>query len=109
MVAIAGCYNGTLEAGEKALRPLRAFEPPVADHITPTLYCQVQTLLDAATVRGRRYYMKSNMTQGISDDAIDTLIERLATIPSPFSFVFFQQLGNAANVRRVGWIRRQTK
>ena len=41
--------------------------------------------------------MKSNMMQGISDDAIDTLVERFATIPSPLSFVFFQQLGNAAN------------
>jgi hypothetical protein len=60
-------------------------------------YCQVQTLLDAATVRGRRYYTKSNMMRQISDDAIDTLIERFATIPSPLSFVFFQQLGNAAN------------
>jgi FAD/FMN-containing dehydrogenase len=97
VVAIAVCYNGGLEAGEKVLRPLRAFGPPLADHINPMPYCQVQTLLDAATVRGRRYYMKSNMMQGISDDAIDTLIERFATIPSPFSFVFFQQLGNAAN------------
>jgi hypothetical protein len=60
-------------------------------------YRQVQILLDAATVRGRRYYMKSNMMQGISDGAIDTLVERFATIPSPHSFVFFQQLGNAVN------------
>jgi FAD/FMN-containing dehydrogenase len=59
-------------------------------------YCQVQTLLDAAAVRGRRYYIKSNLMQRISDGAIDTLIERFATIPSPLSFVFFQQLGNAA-------------
>ena len=63
-------------------------------------YRQVQTLLDAATVRGRRYYSKSNLIRQISDGAIDTLIERFATIPSPLSIVYFQQLGNAAN--RVG-------
>jgi FAD/FMN-containing dehydrogenase len=97
VAAIAVCYNGSLEAGEKVLRPLRTFGPPLADHISPMPYRQVQTLLDAATVRGRRYYMKSNMMQGISDGAIDTLVERFATIPSPHSFVFFQQLGNAAN------------
>jgi FAD/FMN-containing dehydrogenase len=97
VVAIAVCCNGSFEAGEKVLRPLRAFGPPLADHISTMPYCQVQTLLDAATVRGRRYYMKSNMMQGISDDAIDTLVERFRIIPSPFSFVFFQQLGNAAN------------
>jgi FAD/FMN-containing dehydrogenase len=60
-------------------------------------YRQVQTLLDAATVRGRRYYTKSNMMRQISDSAIDILNERFTTIPSPLSFVFFQQLGNAAN------------
>jgi hypothetical protein len=38
--------------------------------------------------------------QSISDDAIDTLIARFATVPSPLTLVFFQQLGNAAN--RVG-------
>jgi len=35
--------------------------------------------------------------QRISDGAIDTLVERFPSIPSPLSFVFFQQLGNAAN------------
>ena len=41
--------------------------------------------------------MKSNMMQHIDDAAIDTLVERFVTIPSPYSFVFFQQLGNAAS------------
>jgi hypothetical protein len=97
VVAIVVCYNGSLDAGEKVLRPLRAFGPPLADQISPMPYCQVQTLLDAATVRGRRYYLKSNMMQRISDGAIDTLLERFATIPSPLSFVFFEPMGNAAN------------
>jgi hypothetical protein len=60
-------------------------------------YCQVQTLLDAAAIRGRRYYIKSSMMQQISDGAIDILIERFATVPSALSLVAFQQLGNAAN------------
>jgi FAD/FMN-containing dehydrogenase len=95
VVVVAVCYNGGLETGEKVLRPLRAFGPPLADHISPMPYCQA--LLDAATVRGRRYYVKTNMMQSISDGGIDALIERFATIPSPHSLVFFQQLGNAAN------------
>jgi FAD/FMN-containing dehydrogenase len=97
VAVIAVCYHGNIEAGEKLLRPLRTFGPPLADEINPMPYRQVQTLLDAATVRGRRYYIKSNMMQAISDGAIDTLMERFATIPSPLSFVFFQQLGKAAN------------
>jgi len=35
--------------------------------------------------------------QHMSDDAIDTLIEHFATVPSPLTQVFFQRLGNAAN------------
>jgi FAD/FMN-containing dehydrogenase len=100
VVAIAVCYNGNLDAGEKVLRPLRAFGPPLADEIRPMAYCQVQTLFDAAFVRGRRYYFKSNFMQRISDGAIDALIERFPTIPSPLSLVYFEQLGKAAN--RVG-------
>jgi hypothetical protein len=100
VAVIAVCYNGGLDAGERVLRPLREFGPPVADQIRPMAYREVQTQLDAATVRGRRYYIKSSLMRSISDDAIDTLIERFATVPSPLTLVFFQQLGNAAN--RVG-------
>jgi hypothetical protein len=97
VAAIAACYNGSLKEGDKVLRSIESFGPPLADHISPMSYCQAQTLLDAAAVRGRRYYVKTNMMQAISDDAIDAMIERFATIPSPHSLVFFQQLGNAAN------------
>jgi hypothetical protein len=97
VVAIAVCYTGSPEGGEKVLHPLRSFGPPLADQVSPMAYCQLQTLLDAATARGARYYNKSNFMQRISDGAIDTLVERFPTIPSPLSLVFFQQLGNAAN------------
>ena len=97
VVVIAVCYNGSLEAGENVLRPLREFGPPAADQIRPMAYHDVQRLFDAATVRGRRYYIKSSFMQHISDGAIEALVARFATVPSPLSFVFFQQLGNAAN------------
>ena len=100
MAVIAVCYNGSLDAGERVLRPLREFGPPVADQIRPMAYREVQTQLDAAAVRGRRYYFKSSFMRSISDDAIDALIDRFANVPSPHTLVFFQQLGNAAN--RIG-------
>jgi FAD/FMN-containing dehydrogenase len=100
MAVIAVCYNGSLDAGERVLRPLREFGPPVADQIRPMAYREVQSQLDAATVRGRRYYIKSSFMRSISDEAIDALLDRFANVPSPHTLVFFQQLGNAAN--RVG-------
>ncbi len=100
VAAIAVCYNGSHEAGEKLLREIRAFGPPLADEIAPKPYCKIQTLFDEAFIRGRRYYFKSNFTRQISDEAIDTLVEHFRAAPSPMSMVYFQQLGKAAN--RVG-------
>ena len=46
MAFIAVCYNGSLDAGERVLRPLREFGPPLADQIRPMAYREVQTRLD---------------------------------------------------------------
>ncbi len=100
VLALLLCYNGPLAAGEEALRPMRAFGAPLVDEICPRPYAEVQRQLDAASPRGRRYYIKANFVTDISDAAIDLLVEHFATVPSPFSLIAFQQLGGA--VGRVG-------
>jgi FAD binding domain/Berberine and berberine like len=100
VAAIAVCYNGSLEEGEKVLRPLREFGPPLVDQIGPMPYAAVQNMMDATFPRGRHYYWKASLMNRISDDAIDAMIEDFAAAPSPHTVVGFQQLGNAAN--RVG-------
>jgi FAD/FMN-containing dehydrogenase len=100
MVVIAVCYHGPMEKGEAVLRPLRAFGPPLADHIAAIPYTAVQTMLDEAFPRGRHYYWKSNFVTDISLELITALVEHFATVPSPLSVIALQQLGNAAN--RVG-------
>ena len=97
LAAIVLCYNGDLAIGEKILRPLRSFGPPVADQVAPTPYRKVQTFFDEAFIRGRRYYFKSNFTRSISDEAVATMVEQFTTAPSSLSMLYFQQLGNAAN------------
>jgi FAD/FMN-containing dehydrogenase len=100
VVATAVCYHGPIDKGEEVLRPLREFGPPLVDQISPMPYTAIQTLLDDAFPRGRHYYWKANLLEDISDDLIDDLVEHFATVPSPFTGIAFQQLGNAAN--RVG-------
>ena len=95
VVVIMLCYNGALDAGEAVLRPMRAFGTPLLDDMGPRPYVEVQRQLDAASPRGRRYYIKANFVSAISDAAIDLLVEHFATVPSPFSLIAFQQLGNA--------------
>ena len=95
--AIAACYNGPLEEGEKALRPLKEFGPPAVDLIQPMPYLAVQTMLDPTFPVGRQYYWKGVLIESISDQLIETLVERFTGVPSPYSVFAFQQLGNSAN------------
>ncbi len=97
VVVIAVCYNGTIDAGEKALKPLRAFGRPLADHLRPMPYTEIQSLVGSMAPPGRQNYWKSSFMKTISDEAVDTLVASCATVPSPLSQVVFQQLGNAAN------------
>jgi FAD binding domain/Berberine and berberine like len=100
VAAIAVCYNGSLEEGEKVLRPLRQFGTPLADQVGPMPYTAVQGMMDATFPRGRQYYWKASLMNRISDGAIDAMIASFSAAPSPHTVVGFQQLGNAAN--RVG-------
>ena len=100
VVAIVACYHGAIEEGEKVVRPLREFGPPVADHLQAMPYTVMQTLLDDALPPGRRSYVKTNFMKDLSSDAIGTLRERFAAAPSPYSFLALFQLGGA--VGRVG-------
>ncbi len=93
VVAIVVCYNGPVPAGEEALRTLKQFGPPLADHIQPMAYLDVQTLIDPLTPPGRQNYEKAHFMEVISDDAIDAIISSFKRVTSPHSAVFFQQTG----------------
>ena len=95
--AIAVCYNGDLQQGEKVLQPLRDFGPPMADQIGPMPYTALQAMTDAMFPRGRQYYWKANLMNRLTDEAIETIIQCFATVPSAATVIGFQQLGNAAN------------
>jgi FAD/FMN-containing dehydrogenase len=97
VIAIAVAYNGPLDKGEEVLRSLRQFGSPLADQIGPMSYLALQTMLDGAFPRGRQYYWKAHLSNQISGNAIDTIVEHFAAVPSPFTVVGFQQLGNATN------------
>jgi FAD/FMN-containing dehydrogenase len=52
IVAVTCFYAGAIEAGEAALRPLRAFDPPVLDLCRPKPYVDHQSMFDAAYPHG---------------------------------------------------------
>jgi len=98
VVAIAVCYAGAIEEGEAVLSPLRKFGKPVADVISPMPYRALQSLFDASAPAGVMNYWKSCYIDGLSDSAIDTLLEQAAKITSPLSAIHIHQLGGASKM-----------
>jgi FAD/FMN-containing dehydrogenase len=97
MAALLTCYIGPIEAGEKLMRPLKEFGPPVADMIQPMPYVKFQTLGDGGVPRGRYNYWKSNLLREFSDDAIDRLVEGFKSVTSSYSSVFIEHLDGAVS------------
>lgn len=93
------CYSGSIEQGEEVIRPLREFGPPVMDVVAPMPYTVMQSIAYDLYPPGRLNYWKSSFTDELSDEAIDTMIEQYASVPSPYSAIALEHLGGA--VRRV--------
>ena len=91
------CHYGSVEEGERVIRPLREFGPPLSDGVRPMTYIEAQTL--ALAPQGRQNYLKSHFMSQVSDDALDITLDFFERATSPLSSVLFQYLGNAA--RRV--------
>ncbi len=100
IVAFLCCYNGPVADGERALAPLRAFGPPLADLIEPMPYAAWQSALDAGFPHGQQVYWRSDFITELGDAAIDTLVEQYGKITSPQSSLLLEEFGGA--VRRVG-------
>jgi FAD/FMN-containing dehydrogenase len=90
-------YNGSTADGEKLLRPLREFGPPLADQVAPVTYSALQGISEHFNPRGYRNYLKTNYLKDLSDDAIDILVERYMSVPAPFSHIVVEHMGGAVS------------
>ena len=95
--SVGVCWSGSLSSGERVLRPLRSFGPPMADSIGPMDYCTLQSGKDAGFPHGRQHYWKASFLRDLSDDAIDVVLSAVARMPSPFSGVGLQQMCGVAS------------
>jgi FAD/FMN-containing dehydrogenase len=100
VAAIAACYNGRPEEGERLLRPLRAFGSPLMDGMGPMPYIALQGMLDPFYPPGLLNYWKSSFLTGLGDDAIDVMLAHCADRPTPLCHMALEQMGGA--VSRVG-------
>lgn len=94
-IAIAGCYAGPVEEGERALVPLREIADSIADFSGPMPYVELQQLFDEDYPDGMRYYWKSLYLDGLSESTIDRIVYWSSVAPSPLSTIDVWQLGGA--------------
>ncbi len=94
-IAVASCYAGTVEDGERAVRALREFGTPLVDLVGPTLYVDHQSSIDDTVPHGWHYYWKSTNLTGLSDDVIDIIAEHAYRATSPRSYAAMFHLGGA--------------
>ena len=91
------CHHGDVGEGERVIRPLREFGPPILDSVRPMPYTEAQKL--AVAPSGRQNYLKSHFVSQVGDEIVDIALDYFDRITSPLSSILFQYLGNAA--RRV--------
>src|SRR5437763_1914662 len=89
------CYSGASAGGERLLRPLRNFGPPIADQVCVMPYTAVQGIVENFNPRGLRNYWKTLYMKKLTDDAIKVMVECYSTVPSPNTHVVLYTLGGA--------------
>ena len=62
------CYYGPIEEGERIIRPLREFGPPLSDGVRPMTYGEAQAL--ALAPQGRQNYLKSHFMSQVADESV---------------------------------------
>ncbi|MCV2489227.1 FAD-binding oxidoreductase [Geodermatophilus sp. YIM 151500] len=94
-IAVGCCYAGGVEAGERALRDLRAFGSPLIDLISPMPYADHQRSIDDTVPHGWHYYWKATNLDGLSDEVIDAVAGHGYAARSPRSYAGMFHFGGA--------------
>jgi FAD/FMN-containing dehydrogenase len=94
---VAAWFDSDLEAGERALRPLREFGPPLVDLVGPMPYLALQSMIDAGNGPGFRNHWSASYTDSLPASLIADTIAATAAKPSVMSGVIVAQMGGAAH------------
>jgi FAD/FMN-containing dehydrogenase len=100
VVAVLACYAGPAAEGERRLKPLKEFGPPVEEmEITPYIELQTAFDQDPSSEDGHYNYLKSDFLRELSNEAIDTVCDHFERVTHPWSIAFLEHMGGA--IRRL--------
>ncbi|CAN5586110.1 FAD-binding oxidoreductase [soil metagenome] len=95
VVGIVCCYSGSVEDGEKALRPLRELPYLGLDMVDPMPYVAVQQLLDPPNPKGMQNYWTADFYESLPDEAVDVLVGHATAPVSPMTQIILVPGGGA--------------
>ena len=101
-IAMVTCWAGDLDAGEKALQPIRDVAPRVAEHVGVMPYPALNSAFDALVPPGLQHYWKANFVTELTDDAIAAHLEHGPKVPVVNSTVHIYPINGAAPAGRAG-------
>jgi FAD/FMN-containing dehydrogenase len=99
VVALALCYNGPVNEGERAIAAIRSFGSPIAGEVGPIPYTALQSMLDAGFPSGLQVHWRSEFAAALPDELIDALVAAFKDVKSPLSALLIEQFGGA--VKRI--------
>jgi FAD/FMN-containing dehydrogenase len=99
--ALIGCYSGSLEQAEQAVKPIRDELPPaILDWMGPMPFPVLQSLFDPLLPPGLQWYWKGDFVKNLPGKAIDMHLEWIIRAPSDLSLMHLYPIDGA--VHRVG-------
>jgi hypothetical protein len=93
VIAVAACYAGDIDDGERVLRPMRGVGSPVLDLFAPKPFLDHQQFFDPSYRHGWWYYFRSCDVAALTDEVIDVVAEYGRRITSPLSSLALWQMG----------------
>jgi FAD/FMN-containing dehydrogenase len=114
LVAMQFMYAGDPDEGAEALKHVFEWGEPVLDLSGRLPYADSQMAFDFFFPQGYNYYWKSHLLKGLSDEAIDAIVDLGRTRPSAQAMINVWPLGGAVsrvdpnatawNHRDAGWM-----
>ena len=112
-VAIIGAYNGSVDNGVAAMKPLRDKLPtPLFDWMGEMPFTAMQGLFDPFFPKGLQWYWKGDFVKELPDAAIDAHIASIAKAPSALCLMHLYPIDGAVHRVKPGdtaWSARDAK
>ncbi|HSP54185.1 MAG TPA: BBE domain-containing protein, partial [Dehalococcoidia bacterium] len=97
IVTVICCYAGPVDEGEKVVRPMKEFGPPLLDLCVPKPFVAHQSMFDPSFPQGWWYYFRSCNLAALSDDVIDIVADNASRMTSTLTAFPIFQLGGAVS------------